>query len=124
MGKIYTFKISPFSAPRMTRADRWKKRPCVLAYFAWKDEVKRLAKILKYELTPVLNIIFFVPMADSWSAKKKARMNGKPHQQRPDRDNYLKAFQDAFDVDDSFIWDGRTTKVWGYVGQIQVFTDE
>ena len=120
MTKSYIFRINPLPAPRMTRADRWKKRPCVLAYFAWKDEIKRLAKGLKYELTPVLDIVFIVPMADSWSPKKKALMDGEPHQQRPDRDNYLKAFQDAFDADDSFVWDGRTTKIWGYEGQIHV----
>ena len=29
-------KITPVSKPRMTRADTWKKRPCVLKYWAYK----------------------------------------------------------------------------------------
>jgi Holliday junction resolvase RusA-like endonuclease len=47
-------------------------------------------------------------------------MEGQRHQGRPDRDNLLKAFQDAFDGDDGFVWDGRTTKVWGRIGHIVV----
>lgn len=116
----YLFYIEPCPAPRMTRADRWKKRPCVLRYFLWKDEIKRQCNQNGYTLTEKLNITFVVPMPESWSNKKRTIMNGQPHRQRPDRDNFLKAFQDAFDGDDGFVWDGNTRKVWGIEGRIIV----
>ncbi|HHE6457291.1 TPA: RusA family crossover junction endodeoxyribonuclease, partial [Proteus mirabilis] len=31
------FNIEPVPKPRMTQADKWKKRPPVLKYFAFKD---------------------------------------------------------------------------------------
>jgi Holliday junction resolvase RusA-like endonuclease len=34
-------------------------------------------------------------MPESWSKKKKERMNLKPHQQTPDADNLFKAFTDT-----------------------------
>ncbi|MBG3071584.1 RusA family crossover junction endodeoxyribonuclease, partial [Proteus mirabilis] len=47
-----------------------------------------------------------------------SEMNGKPHQQKPDKDNLEKALLDAIFDDDSRVWDGRVTKVWGKRGQI------
>ena len=43
---------------------------------------------------------------------------GKPHQQRPDKDNLEKAILDAIFKQDSHIWDGRTSKIWGNTGSI------
>lgn len=45
-------------------------------------------------------------------------MNGKPHQQKPDKDNLEKALLDAIFEDDCRIWDGRVSKVWGETGKI------
>lgn len=59
-------------------------------------------------------------MPPSWSDKKRSAMNGKPHQQKPDKDNLEKALLDAIFDDDSRVWDGRVTKVWGEVGQIKI----
>lgn len=61
-------------------------------------------------------------MPKSWSGKKRAQMAGKPHQQRPDRDNLEKALLDALFSEDCAVWDGRTTKVWGETGQIIITT--
>lgn len=47
-------------------------------------------------------------------------MVGKPHQQRPDKDNFEKAFLDAVCEEDSHIWDGRETKLWSEEGAIQI----
>lgn len=72
------FNIEPVPKPRMTQADKWKKRPPVLKYFAFKDEVK-LNKITLPESH--YHIIFILPMPKSWSKTKRSEMNGKPHQQ-------------------------------------------
>jgi Holliday junction resolvase RusA-like endonuclease len=74
-----------------------------------------------YALTEILNIAFFIEMPNSWSNKKKNDYAYKKHQQKPDRDNLLKAFQDAFGADDSFVYDGRTSKYWSYVPMIIVY---
>tara|TARA_R110002020_G_scaffold279846_2_gene495658 strand:+ start:257 stop:634 length:378 start_codon:yes stop_codon:yes gene_type:complete len=111
--------IPPCSKPRMTQRDRWKKRQCVVDFFAFRDrikqEVKRINTLLIKE-SPFdwdnLTIIFLVPMPKSWSKKKKALMVGKPMQQRPDLDNYLKGLFDATHEEDSSIWKVTASKIW------------
>ena len=112
--KIYN--IMPNTKPRMTQRDRWAKRPCVLKYFAFKDEVK----LNKVELPDSYHVIFVMPIPGSWSKKKKAEMDGQPHRQTPDKDNLEKALLDAMYSDDGHKWDGRVTKVWGKIGRIMV----
>ena len=111
--------IPPCSKPRMTQRDRWKKRQCVLDFYAFRDpikqEVKRINTLLIKE-SPLdwdnLTIIFLVPMPKSWSKKKKALMVGKPMQQRPDLDNYIKGLFDATHEEDSSIWKVTASKIW------------
>ena len=111
--------IPPCSKPRMTQRDRWKKGQCVLDFFAFRDrirqEVKRINTLLIKE-SPFdwdnLTVIFLVPMPKSWSKKKKALMVGKPMQQRPDLDNYLKGLFDATHEEDSSIWKVTASKIW------------
>jgi Holliday junction resolvase RusA-like endonuclease len=61
-----------------------------------------------------------MPMPDSWTAKKKAAMNQKPHQQTPDVDNLTKSLMDSIFGQDCAVWDIRATKVWGYEGAIEI----
>lgn len=128
----YILYMTPCPAPRMTRSDQWKtnpnhpdpnkrQRPQVTRYFAFRDELRILAHNANWKLTEVLNIIFMIEMPDSWSAKKKKEMLFKKHQSRPDRDNYLKAVQDTFRVDDGYIWDGRTSKLWSHTPAILIY---
>lgn len=112
---IYT--ITPIPKPRMTRADRWRKRPCVLKYFAFKDRTRELGIIIPECYT---HIVFGLPMPKSWSKKKRKEMCGKPHQQRPDKDNLEKALLDAVYDEDCRVWDSRTTKLWAEEGYIKV----
>ncbi|WP_249021952.1 RusA family crossover junction endodeoxyribonuclease [Kluyvera ascorbata] len=109
------FNITPLGKPRMTRADKWKKRPEVLRYRAFCDEV-RLNNVSLPESG--YHVIFVLPMPPSWSKKKRSLMDGKPHQQKPDKDNLEKALLDAIFGEDSHIWDGRVTKIWGETGKM------
>lgn len=109
------FDITPLGKPRMTRADKWKKRPEVLRYRAFCDEV-RLNNVSLPESG--YHVIFVLPMPPSWSKKKRSLMDGKPHQQKPDKDNLEKALLDAIFGEDSHIWDGRVTKIWGETGKM------
>jgi Holliday junction resolvase RusA-like endonuclease len=111
--------IPPCSKPRMTQRDRWKKRQCVLDFFAFRDRIKQEIKKIDTLLIKEppfdwdnLTVIFLVPMPKSWSKKKKASMAGKPMQQRPDLDNYLKGLFDATHKEDSSIWKVTASKIW------------
>ncbi|EBZ1027982.1 endodeoxyribonuclease [Salmonella enterica subsp. enterica serovar Muenchen] len=61
-------------------------------------------------------------MADQSTRPCASSADGKPHQQRPDRDNREKSLLDALFSEDCGLWDGQTTKVWGETGQIIITT--
>jgi len=113
--------VTPMPKPRMTRADAWKKRPVVVKYWLWCDEIRKECQDKGIVLTEVLSLVFVVPMPPSWSKKKKKEKDGTKHQQRPDLDNYVKAYKDSFKSDDSFVYSYKNiSKVWGYTGEIIV----
>ena len=118
------FNIKPCPKPRMTRADRWKKRPIVLKYWDFCNELKRQANWLNYIPGDKVSLIFFIPMAKSWSKKKREQMLGKPHKAKPDIDNLAKAFLDALLTEDSYVYSLTAEKYWSNEPSIVVLTDE
>lgn len=118
------FNIKPCPKPRMTRADAWKKRPIVLKYWDFCNELNRQAIKLEYKPGDRVSLIFFIPMAKSWSKKKRDKMVGKPHKQKPDIDNLAKAFLDALLKEDSSVYSLTAEKYWSNEGSIMVLTDE
>lgn len=118
-------KISPVPKPRMTRADAWKQRDTVVRYFKFCD---KLREEYQRPIKGGLRLTFYVQMPKSWPKKKKLLMEGMPHQQRPDLDNYIKAFLDALcsdrqiinPNDDSFVWHIEAKKIWATEGAIEV----
>lgn len=114
---IRVFNILPVPKPRMTQRDRWAKRPPVVRYRAFCDRVRELGIVVPESGS---HITFVLPMPKSWSKKKRAEMQGRPHQQKPDIDNCTKALLDALYTDDSGVWDIRTSKIWGSQGEIIV----
>ena len=109
------YYITPVAKPRMTQRDKWKKRPSVIKYRAFKDEI-RAAGIELEESNQ--HVTFIIPMPKSWSKKKRLESRGMPHKQRPDIDNLQKALLDAVTSEDCYIWDMRCTKIWGDDGAI------
>ena len=101
----------------MVHSDRWKKRPAVLRYFAFKDELKTL---VKGSLEPTFEVTFYLPMPKSWNQVKRKAMNGLPHQQRPDVDNLCKAFMDALCEEDSHVYRVTMSKYWAQTGSIDL----
>ena len=118
------FNIKPCPKPRMTRADRWKKRPIVLKYWDFCNELNRQANRLNYIPGDKVSLIFFIPMAKSWSKKKREQMLGKPHKAKPDIDNLAKAFLDALLTEDSYVYSLSAEKYWSNEPSIVVLTDE
>tara|TARA_R110002020_G_scaffold55204_2_gene153331 strand:+ start:267 stop:638 length:372 start_codon:yes stop_codon:yes gene_type:complete len=111
MAPIARLNIPPCPKPRMTRADRWKKRQSVVKFFAFRDAVRQFQETHAISWWS-FDIEFHVPMPKSWSKKKKALHNGQPHNQRPDLDNYLKAWKDSVFEEDSVVWRVKATKLW------------
>ena len=97
--------------PRMTKSDRWKKRPCVLRYWQIKDELNR--QIGDFKLGETFYVQFQIQMPKSWSKKKKEEMLGKPHKQKPDNSNLTKSLEDMILKDDSCVWYTIPNKIWG-----------
>lgn len=114
-------QINPVPKPRQTRSDRFKQRPCVLRYRAFADELRLKCKLKGYELDSIMNVDFFLEMPKSWSEKKKQKMNGRPHRQRPDIDNLCKACMDALLKEDSAVYRIQASKYWAREGSIYFY---
>ncbi|MEO5367476.1 MAG: RusA family crossover junction endodeoxyribonuclease [Magnetococcus sp. WYHC-3] len=116
------YPITPVAKPRMTRSDKWRKRPATTKYWAFKDECQKLG----VKFFPGCGIRFFIPMPVSWSQKKRDFMVGKPHQSEPDLDNLLKALSDAvWPKHDQFLWSySLLEKVWSKEGAIEIIDAE
>ena len=114
--------IDPMPKPRMTRSDAWKKRPCVLAYWAWKKELLLKLGRKTFFQDGLLHVKFFISIPTSWSIKKQQAMRGQPHQQKPDLDNLVKALQDALCVSDAHIYEIHAKKLWADQGSIEFFS--
>ena len=108
----YVFQVPPQTAPRMTRRDRWKKRPCVVRYFEYRDQVRAQAVEYGITLPNAFTVTFYMAMPKSWSKKKKAVHVGKPCQSKPDLDNVLKGFMDALRTDDASVYAVTASKFW------------
>ncbi len=102
----------------MTRSDRWKKRPAVMRYWAFVEQV-RLENAKLPECGAV--VTFFIQMPKSWTKKQRDLHYGTPHQQRPDLSNLIKALEDAIYGEDSHIWHyASVCKLWGVEGAIRI----
>lgn len=113
--------LTPMGKPRMTRNSHWKKgNTPVKRYWKWKDDLMLLTNKEGYELEDKISIDFYLPMAKSWTKKRKAEMMGKPHQFKPDVDNMLKAFMDALASKDEHVYDARGRKFWSDRGYMVI----
>ena len=113
------YNINPVPKPRMSNRDKFLRppRPPVQRYWHFVD-LCRLNRVI----LPCFgsHVTFILPMPKSWSKKKRAVMDGKPHMSRPDLSNLLKALEDAIYSEDSVIYDIHIEKRWGYEGKIIV----
>lgn len=110
-------EIDPVPAPRMTRSDRWAKRPCVMRSFEFRN---KLFQAYGKTLPVPCRLIFTIAMPQGWSEKKKLAMDGKPHCARPDIDNLSKNIFDSLLKEDSHVWKFEAAKYWGRKGSIEI----
>lgn len=112
------YPITPVPKPRQTQRDKWQRRPVVVRYRAYCDELRRL----RVQWRPWDGFVFHMPMPKSWSvAKKEAHLN-QPCKSKPDLDNLIKAVWDALfpDSDSHCHAIGPSCKIWSLEGAITV----
>lgn len=127
----YVFEVPPCPKPRMTKRDQWRtdpnhpdprkrQRPGVTRWFMFQNRLLGLSERERFRVPDAgLALEFEIPMPPSWTKKKRAAMDGQPHQQVPDIDNYVKAFLDALMVDDATVWRLESIeKRWAESGRI------
>lgn len=110
--------VEPISAPRQTRRDIWRPSPHVIRYRAFRDKVRAQLRARLNAFPCEVDLTFIIAMPKSWSAKKHERMVGRPHQQKPDIDNLVKALLDSAMDEDEAVWNVSARKLWGIRGHI------
>ena len=117
----FTIPGEPVGAPRMTQADKWKRRPCVVRYRNWKDAARKAAGWVPNpeHILSVSWVAYFSPAA-SWSKKRKVEAIGQLHRMKPDRDNIDKALLDALFIEDCAIASGTIEKRWDIAERMEV----
>lgn len=119
--KEYHFPVTAVGKPRMTQRDKWMDRDPVVRYRLMKQAVLLFAEQNNFVISDTLSILFIMPMPKHWSNKKREKMNGAPHQVKPDIDNLLKSFMDILaPKNDSHIHTVKIRKVYGLEGRIVV----
>ena len=109
MKSFFTIPGIPVAKPRMTRRDKWAKRPCVVRYFEWCDVARRAAK-KRSETPSKLTIVFYLPLPSN--AKKRGILPGDWHRAKPDIDNLCKSVMDSLWEDDSRIYSIAAAKMY------------
>lgn len=95
--------------PRMSQRDKWAKRPCVLRYRAFCDELRLRGARLPHRF----GLTFILAMPDSWPESWKQEMDGMEHLRRPDLANLLKSVEDALVANDEILSAHHNYKFWG-----------
>jgi Holliday junction resolvase RusA-like endonuclease len=117
----FTIPGDPIGAPRMTQRDRWKRRPVVLKYFAWRDKARAAAGPMPpAEQVESLSWVAYFSPPVSWSKKKQAAAIGTLHRAKPDRDNIDKAILDSLFGEDQAIAKGTIEKRWGIAERLEI----
>jgi len=115
--------VVPVPKPRQTRSDVWKKRPAVMRYRQFADDLRESCEKEGFVPSGWLVIEFHLPMPKSWSKKKKKEMLDTSHCSKPDLDNLVKSCLDALfaeipDRDDACVHTINARKVWSVSGGI------
>lgn len=111
-GDSICFRI-PEEALKNKYTSLYKRKKQLEKYNAYKEELRTEAARMGF-IMPLTGswIKFYMPMPQSWSKKKRIRMNFEPKQSMPDLDNLIKAFKDSILKQDKAISDYRASKFW------------
>jgi Holliday junction resolvase RusA-like endonuclease len=115
LGTIISANIAPVGKPRMTQRDKWKQRPCVMAYRAFCDVLRaeagdRVPPASRVEHM-VLMFFFATPDESLW---------GEPYRKKPDGDNCVKSVLDALWKDDEKLGRASYERAWAKVDGVSI----
>ena len=131
-----TFNISPVPAsrPRVTRwgtfyGKKYKQFKLEMGLLLIdSDKNNSVNPVTWLEGLISADMTFFVPMAKSWSKKKKASKNGQFCDNNADLDNYEKSILDSLSgiyfYDDRQIVKQKSKKIWADQGYIDITLEE
>jgi len=109
---LFTIPGAPMGKPRMTRRDKWKKRPAVVKYRNWADRA-RAAAPSDLPAEPIsVSWVAYLPLPKSWRKPLQDAMRWQLHRHKPDRDNIDKALLDALFKNDAGVCQGTLEKRW------------
>lgn len=112
---LFTVYHRPMGAPRMTRRDKWKNRPCVEAYHAFRDAIRRY---FPGDVPPAEHVNELSWLATF--ATSKPELIGTIYRNKPDRDNIDKAILDALWKRDEAIGPGWIDRRWGTEDKLEI----
>lgn len=95
--------------PTMTHRDKWKDRPCILAYRAFCDRLryKAYGKNQKQPLPGPTRLKVTCYVKDTTAKRREG-----PHTVKPDLSNVVKAVEDALFLNDQQIYTTTSEKFW------------
>jgi Holliday junction resolvase RusA-like endonuclease len=112
--------IKPMGAVRTTQKQKFVDKRAQ-RYLTYKQQIALLVskQIEKPSDRPILaDITFYMPMPNSWSGKKKERLNGQIHTSKPDIDNLIKGVFDAINgicwKDDRQVYEVHSKKFYSF----------
>jgi Holliday junction resolvase RusA-like endonuclease len=112
---IFTVPGTPIGKPRMTRRDKWKRRPNVQRYRAWADSV-RLVVVRSGFTAAALGFPHNHAIGVAWlavfSRPKRGAQDQPNHTVKPDRDNIDKALLDSLFEHDQVVSCGLMRKIY------------
>lgn len=117
----FTVPGPPCPKPRQSRSDKWKKRPSVVRYREWADLARAVSRKVINRKFPGLVLrsygrvkaVMYFPIPRSWNKVTQAKMEGQPHELRPDIDNCGKSLLDAlYPTGDSRVHKLELEKLW------------
>lgn len=124
MKEEITIPIKPMPYVRIDNKYNFRGSKRAGQYIKYKEDLQVIMRAKKYVPSDRLDMEFHVPMPKSWSLKKKKEMLLRPHAQRPDLDNYVKAVLDSFFYKqtggDAGVHEIRARKVWSNNGCIHI----
>jgi Holliday junction resolvase RusA-like endonuclease len=112
-------KCAPMGAPRQSSSDRWKQRPVVMRYRAYKDEIRRqvLEQVGEHgaddlSKCTMFTLSFYLPFPKSYGKNKRILLESSGHNEKPDIDNLIKGVFDTICEDDKHIKHVTASKYW------------
>lgn len=111
----FTILGAPVAKPRMTRRDKWKLRPCVLAYRDFCDRVRAAAGVktkLRLSDPIIVTVTAYFGFPRSYSLSLQRSLRNSPHTGRVDADNVLKSIGDALFDNDHLVCKATVEKLW------------